>query len=35
VDLMTALSRILPFAFTSGINLYATVAVPVCVLVSS
>jgi hypothetical protein len=27
VDLTTALARIVPFAFTSGINLYATVAV--------
>jgi hypothetical protein len=27
VDLMTALGRIVPFAFTSGINLYATIAV--------
>jgi hypothetical protein len=27
VDLATALGRIVPFAFTSGINLYATIAV--------
>jgi hypothetical protein len=27
MDIATALSRIVPFAFTSGINLYATVAV--------
>jgi hypothetical protein len=27
VDLTTALERIIPFAFTSGINLYATIAV--------
>ncbi len=27
VDIVTALSRILPFAFASGVNLYATIAV--------
>ena len=27
MDIITALGRTLPFAFTSGINLYATIAV--------